>query len=76
MPYSQRRHRLAILPLSTHTCAAKMTGYSLNVAIAVQVLLGALTTGLGAALSGKSVRTMPYFPLSSTGLASLTYSHL
>ncbi|KAH9974921.1 hypothetical protein BGW80DRAFT_1298975 [Lactifluus volemus] len=33
---------------------AKMTGYSLNVAIAVQVLLGALTTGLGAALSGKS----------------------
>ncbi|KAI0247241.1 hypothetical protein BJV78DRAFT_1133658 [Lactifluus subvellereus] len=33
---------------------AKMTGYSLNVAIAVQVILGALTTGLGAALSGKS----------------------
>ncbi|KAI0296984.1 hypothetical protein B0F90DRAFT_1939095 [Multifurca ochricompacta] len=33
---------------------AKMTGNSLNVAIGVQVVLGALTTGLGAALSGKS----------------------
>ncbi|KAI0300691.1 hypothetical protein B0F90DRAFT_1722417 [Multifurca ochricompacta] len=33
---------------------AKMTGYSINVAIGIQVVLGALTTGLGAALSGKS----------------------
>ncbi|KAI0065212.1 hypothetical protein BV25DRAFT_1822345 [Artomyces pyxidatus] len=32
---------------------AKMTGYSLNIAIGLQVLIGALTTALGAALSGK-----------------------
>ncbi|KAG1826691.1 hypothetical protein EV424DRAFT_1345465 [Suillus variegatus] len=34
---------------------AKMTGWALNVAIGLQVLLGALTTGLAAALSGKQV---------------------
>ncbi|KAG1747383.1 hypothetical protein EDB19DRAFT_302855 [Suillus lakei] len=34
---------------------AKMTSYALNIAIGVQVLLGALTTGLAAALSGKQV---------------------
>ncbi|TFY50613.1 hypothetical protein EVG20_g11421, partial [Dentipellis fragilis] len=34
---------------------ARMTGYALNIAIGMQVLLGALTTGLGAALTGKSV---------------------
>ncbi|KAA1470791.1 hypothetical protein DENSPDRAFT_752522, partial [Dentipellis sp. KUC8613] len=33
---------------------ARMTGYALNIAIGMQVLLGALTTGLGAALTGKS----------------------
>jgi SMODS and SLOG-associating 2TM effector domain len=53
-------------------CTAKMTGYSLNVAIAVQVLLGALTTGLGAALSGKSVCIMLRLPLAPRSLASLT----
>ncbi|THH04265.1 hypothetical protein EW146_g10222 [Bondarzewia mesenterica] len=35
---------------------AKWTGRTLNGAIGVQVLLGALTTGLGAALTGKQVR--------------------
>ncbi|KAG2064341.1 hypothetical protein BDR04DRAFT_265996 [Suillus decipiens] len=34
---------------------AKIAGYALNIAIALQVLLGALTTGLAAALSGKQV---------------------
>lgn len=34
---------------------AKITGYALNIAIGLQVLLGALTTGLAAALSGKQV---------------------
>ncbi|KAG1898492.1 uncharacterized protein F5891DRAFT_1190876 [Suillus fuscotomentosus] len=34
---------------------AKMTGWALNVAIGLQVLLGALTTGLSAALSGKQI---------------------
>lgn len=35
---------------------AKMTGWAQNIALALQVLLGALTTALGAALSGKNVR--------------------
>ncbi|KAF9011673.1 hypothetical protein BDZ89DRAFT_1077547 [Hymenopellis radicata] len=34
---------------------AKMTGYALNIAIGLQVMLGALTTGISAATSGKSV---------------------
>ncbi|KAG2041151.1 hypothetical protein BDR03DRAFT_1089440 [Suillus americanus] len=34
---------------------AKITGYALNIAIGLQVLLGALTTGVAAALSGKQV---------------------
>lgn len=38
-----------------YTIKAKMTGYALNIAIGMQVLLGALTTGLAAALSGKQV---------------------
>jgi len=40
-------------------CTAKWTGLALNVALALQVLLGALTTALGAALSGKNVRMLP-----------------
>ncbi|KAG2117201.1 uncharacterized protein F5147DRAFT_671715 [Suillus discolor] len=38
-----------------YAAKAKMTGWALNVAIGLQVLLGALTTGLAAALSGKQV---------------------
>ncbi|KAG2069199.1 hypothetical protein BDR04DRAFT_722560 [Suillus decipiens] len=34
---------------------AKLAGYALNIAIGLQVFLGALTTGLAAALSGKQV---------------------
>jgi hypothetical protein len=37
---------------------AAITGWAQNVALALQVLLGALTTALGAALSGKDVRNM------------------
>ena len=33
-----------------------------NVALALQVLIGALTTALGAALSGKNVRSMSLPP--------------
>ncbi|KAF8910300.1 hypothetical protein CPB85DRAFT_1435391 [Mucidula mucida] len=33
---------------------AKMTGYALNIAIGLQVMLGALTTGISAATTGKS----------------------
>ena len=32
-----------------------MTGWAQNIALGLQVLLGALTTALGAALSGKNV---------------------
>jgi hypothetical protein len=43
---------------------ARYTGYALNAAIGAQVVLGTLTTGLSAALSGKSVRTtIPAFLL-------------
>jgi len=34
---------------------AQWTSYALNIAIGLQVLLGALTTGISAALSGKQV---------------------
>jgi hypothetical protein len=33
-----------------------MTGWAQNIALGLQVLIGALTTALGAALSGKNVR--------------------
>ncbi|KAK0234696.1 hypothetical protein EDD85DRAFT_90657 [Armillaria nabsnona] len=36
-----------------YTSKARMTGYALNIAIGLQVLLGALTTALSAATSGK-----------------------
>jgi hypothetical protein len=41
---------------------ATTTGWAQNIALGLQVLLGALTTALGAALSGKNVRdiTLPY----------------
>lgn len=42
-------------PFSFHDDLAKITGLALNFAIGAQVLLGALTTALGAALTGKSV---------------------
>lgn len=41
-----------------YAARARMTGYSLNGAIGAQVVLGALTTGLSAALSGKQVSTV------------------
>jgi hypothetical protein len=34
---------------------ARLTGYTLNAAIGIQVLLGSLTTAISAAISGKSV---------------------
>lgn len=44
---------------SFHDDLAKITGLALNFAIGAQVLLGALTTALGAALTGKSVSFYP-----------------
>jgi hypothetical protein len=34
---------------------ARVTGYTLNIAIGLQVLIGALTTGLSAATTGRQV---------------------
>ncbi|KAG6840229.1 hypothetical protein C0991_008058 [Blastosporella zonata] len=53
----------AILEKDKYAFKAKMTGYALNLAIGVQVLLGALTTGLSAVTTGR-------------GLATLTASYL
>ena len=45
-----------LLIILVHMCyTAQRTGLAQNIAIALQVLLGALTTALGAALSGKKV---------------------
>lgn len=38
------------------TFNAKLTGYALNGAIGIQVVLGALTTGLSVVTTGKQVR--------------------
>lgn len=39
-----------------YAAKAKMTGYALNAAIGLQVLLGSLTTGLSVVTTGKQVR--------------------
>jgi len=43
----------AILEKEKYSAKAKLTGYAINAAIGLQVLLGSLITGLSAALSGK-----------------------
>ena len=42
---------------------ARMTGWTLNIAIGMQVLLGALTTGVAAATTGRRVRIFSRPPL-------------
>jgi len=49
-------------PLSCSHRTAKLTGLIQNIAMALQILVGALTTALGAALSGKNVRSIDPFP--------------
>ncbi|KAH9020197.1 hypothetical protein EDB84DRAFT_1622993 [Lactarius hengduanensis] len=44
---------------------AKWTGLALNIALGLQVLMGALTTALGAALSGKNFRHRSRYPSSA-----------
>ena len=53
---TRRCHDPATRLISLPVCPAKWTVYSINVAIALQVVLGALTTALGASLHGNSVR--------------------
>ncbi|KAF9005090.1 hypothetical protein BDQ17DRAFT_1389996 [Cyathus striatus] len=52
---------------------AKMTGYALNIAIGLQVLLGALTTGLSAATSGRNTSISTAI---LGGIATLVASYL
>ncbi|KAH7923221.1 hypothetical protein BV22DRAFT_601430 [Leucogyrophana mollusca] len=52
---------------------AMMTGYALNVAIGLQVLLGALTTGLSAATTGRQTSIMTAI---LGGMATLVASYL
>jgi hypothetical protein len=52
---------------------AKMSGYALNAAIGAQVVLGALTTGLSAALSGDQVRVVT---ATLGGLSTIAASYL
>lgn len=50
-------HHTLFDPFSCSHRTAKSTGMIQNIALALQVLIGALTTALGAALSGKNVRS-------------------
>lgn len=49
---------------------AKWIAYSINIAIALQICLGALTTALGASLSGHSVRLAIFVNIWTTGLTT------
>ncbi len=54
----------------------KLTDWAQNIALGVQVLVGALTTALGAALSGKNVCGMRYIKTCSIPKLVLTTSML
>jgi hypothetical protein len=49
-------HIQALPLLTTFNFVAHWTGWALNIAIGLQVLLGALTTAVSAATSGRQVR--------------------
>ena len=49
-------------------CPAKLIAYSINIAIALQIILGALTTALGASLHGNSVRLTISVNVWTTGM--------
>ncbi|KAG2352913.1 hypothetical protein BDR07DRAFT_1343431 [Suillus spraguei] len=55
---------------------AKIAGYTLNIAIALQVLLGALTTGLAAALSSSSGNKVGVATATLGGMSTLVASYL
>lgn len=46
----------AVAEKEKHAFNARVTGYTLNIAIGMQVLLGSLTTGLSVVVSGRRVR--------------------
>lgn len=53
---------MAMAERDKYAWKAKMTGYALNIAIGLQVLLGALTTGLSVVTTGHQVGlfSIPY----------------
>ena len=55
-----------------HICPAKWAAYSINIAIALQIILGALTTALGASLHGNSVRLTAFFSALTSGIMTRT----
>ena len=70
-----QRGRVRTLPRPCHAhlftslvCLAKWSAYSINIAIALQVILGALTTALGASLSGDSVRLTVFLSALTAGI--------
>ncbi|KAF8881620.1 hypothetical protein BD779DRAFT_1675371 [Infundibulicybe gibba] len=63
----------AIAEKDKYAFKAKMTGYALNAAIGLQVLLGALTTGLSAVTTGRQTSIMTAI---LGGLATIVASYL
>jgi hypothetical protein len=61
---------------TSFVCPAKWTAYSINIAIALQVLLGALTTALAASLRGNSVRPTVFFSAVTTGIMTHMQIHI
>jgi hypothetical protein len=47
---------MAMSEKDKYAAKAKMTGYALNAAIGLQVLIGSLITGLSAAIEGRKAR--------------------
>ncbi|KAG6812081.1 hypothetical protein H0H92_004445 [Tricholoma furcatifolium] len=63
----------AIAEKNKYALKAKLTGYTLNIAIGIQVLLGALTTGLSAVTAGRQTTVVTAI---LGGLSTLTASYL
>ncbi|KAF8896028.1 hypothetical protein BD779DRAFT_1667901 [Infundibulicybe gibba] len=64
---------MAQVERAKYAMKAKMTGYALNIAIGLQVLLGSLTTGLSVVTTGKQTSIMTTI---LGGLATLVASYL
>lgn len=63
----------AMIERDKYALKARLTGYTLNAAIGIQVLLGSLTTGLSAATTGRNAQIAT---VTLGGLATLVASYL
>ncbi|KJA17324.1 hypothetical protein HYPSUDRAFT_146653 [Hypholoma sublateritium FD-334 SS-4] len=63
----------AVREKEKHAFSARMTGYTLNIAIGIQVLLGSLTTGLSVVISGRQAQVVTAV---LGGFATLVASYL